>query len=165
MRDSLLRGCGRLGKGRTFVSARKTTRRSNKVLIVRGDDDLRLLLQFLLEADGFQVAVSRTPELAMQTLLRDQPEAIFFDLHGNSLSLLEFIQQTCPTISIFTVVRSEHSALAGRSVHGGAQAFLSTPVDYRGVKTLLEGSSAARKPVGPQSSLCRRRDSSAVASS
>ncbi len=76
------------------MSGRKSTGQLNNVLIVSSDDDLNLLLSFLLEADGFQVAVSKTPELAMQTLLRDQPEAMFFDLQGgNSWRLLEFIQQ------------------------------------------------------------------------
>ena len=132
------------------MSARKTTRRLDRVLIVSRDDDLNLLLEFLLEADGFQVAVSRTPELAIQTLLRDQPEAIFFDLHfqgGNSSSLLEFIQQTCPSISIFTVVRPEFSALGEKSLRAGAQGYLLTPVDYRGMKMLLGGNSG-----GPETS-------------
>ena len=126
------------------MNTRKTLR-LNRLLIVSRDEDLSLLLQFLLQADGRQVAVSRTPELAMQTLLRDQPEGIFFDLDFHSSSLLEFIQRTCPSISIFTVVRSEFSAWAEKTLRMGAQDFLSTPVDYRGVKTLLEGISAGRR--------------------
>ena len=126
------------------MNTRKTLR-LNRLLIVSRDEDLSLLLQFLLQADGRQVAVSRTPELAMQTLLRDQPEGIFFDLDFHSSSFLEFIQRTCPSISIFTVVRPEFSAWAETTLRAGAQGFLSTPVDYRGVKTLLEGSSAGRR--------------------
>lgn len=140
-----------------FVSARKTTRNPDRVLIVSDDDDLNLLLEFLLEEDGFQVAVSSTPELAMQTLLNDKPEAIFFDLNfqgGNSLSLLEFIQEACPNIATFTVVRPELRALAERT---GAQGFLMTPVDYRSVKRLLGRSQTAQAPAGSHSSMNRYR--------
>src|SRR6188474_3033296 len=87
-----------------FVSAART-RQLNRVLIVSNDDDLNLLLPFLLETDGFQVSVARTPDIAMQALLRHSPEAIFFDLNfqdGNNLNFLEFVQEACPEISIFT---------------------------------------------------------------
>lgn len=57
----------RLELWEAFVSAQKTTRR-------HGDDDLNLVLEFLL------VVVSSTPELAVQPILRDQPKALFFDL-------------------------------------------------------------------------------------
>jgi len=146
------------------VSARKTTRNPDRVLIVSDDDDLNLLLEFLLEEDGFQVAVSSTPELAMQTLLNDKPEAIFFDLNfqgGNSLSLLEFIQEACPNIATFTVVRPELRALAEQFLSAGAQGFLMTPVDYRSVKRLLGGSQTAQAPAGSHSSLDRYRGSCA----
>ncbi|HEU0008056.1 MAG TPA: response regulator [Terriglobia bacterium] len=140
------------------MSARKTMQNPNKVLIVSDDDDLNLLLEFLLEEDGFQVAVSTTPELAMQALLSDQPEAIFFDLDfqgGNSLSLLESIQEACPDISTFTVARPELRALAEQSLHTGAQGFLMTPVDYRSVKKLLGGNQTAQAPAGSRSSMYR----------
>jgi DNA-binding NtrC family response regulator len=142
-----------------FVRALKTTRNPDRVLIVSDDDDLNLLLEFLLEADGFQVTVSTTPEHAMQTVLNDQPEAIFFDLNfqrGNSLSLLEFIQEACPDMATFTVARPELRGLAEESLHAGAQGFLMTPVDYRSVKTLLGGSQTPRVPIGLYSSMYRR---------
>ena len=142
-----------------FVRARKTTCKRDRVLIVSDDDDLNLLLEFLLEADGFQVAVSITPRLAMQTLLKDQPEAIFFDLNfqgGNSLSLLEFIQEACPDTATFTVVRPELRTWAEQSLHTGSQGFLMTPVDYRSVRTLLGGSQSAQTPAGSHSSMYRR---------
>ena len=122
------------------MKAQQQAFRRDRVLIVSDDDDLNLLLQFLLEADGFQVAVSTTSELAMQRLLKDEPEAVFFDLNfqgGNSLSLLEFIQEACPEVSTFTVVRPELSALAQQSFCTRAHGFLMTPVDYRRVKALL----------------------------
>ena len=122
------------------MSAERIPQRLNRVLIVSTDDDLNLLLQFLLETDGFQVTVSKTPDIAMQTLLTHPPRAIFFDLSfqdGKTLSLLEFIQDTFPKISIFTVVRPELRALAEKSLQKAVQGYLSTPVDYRGVKNLL----------------------------
>ena len=138
------------------MSARKTARIPDRVLIVSDDEDLNLLLEFLLEADGFQVAVSTTPELAMQTVFNDQPEALFFDLNfqgGNSLSLLEFIQEACPDMSTFTVLRPELRGLAAESLCMGAQGFLMKPVDYQSVKTLLRGSQV---PTGPYASMYRR---------
>jgi len=64
------------------VSAQQQASSRDRVLIVSDDDDLNLLLQFLLEADGFQVAVSTTSELALQRLLKDEPGAVFFDLNS-----------------------------------------------------------------------------------
>jgi DNA-binding NarL/FixJ family response regulator len=92
-------------------------------------------------------------------LLNDQPEAIFFDLNfqgGNSLSLLEFIQEACPDIATFTVVRPELRPLAEQSLRSGAQGFLMTPVDYRSVKSLLGGSQTGQAPAGSESSMYRR---------
>jgi DNA-binding NtrC family response regulator len=131
------------------VSARKTTQNNPDRVLIVSDDDLNLLLEFLLEEDGFQVAVSTMPELAMQTLLNDRPEAIFFDLNfqgGNGLSLLEFIQEACPDVSTFTVVRPELRGLAEQSLRRGAQGFLMTPVDYRSVKALLRSGQTVQTP-------------------
>jgi DNA-binding NtrC family response regulator len=145
------------------VSARKTTYKRERVLIVSDDDDLNLLLEFLLEVDGFQVAVSTTSELAVQTLLKDQPKAIFFDLNfQGGLSLLEFIQEACPHASTFTVVRPEFRTLAEQALRTGAQGFLMTPVDYRSVRTLLEGSQTVQEPVGSDSSTYRTSRSVAI---
>jgi CheY-like chemotaxis protein len=147
-----------------FVSAERISRRLNRVLIVSNDDDLNLLLPFLLETDGVQVSVARTPNIAMQALLRHSPEAIFFGLDfqdGDSLSFLEFVQEACPEISIFTVVRPECLAQADKCLQAMAQTqgCLLTPVDYRGVKTLLAGGSTGHK----QRPLLRKDDPVAFA--
>ena len=132
-----------------FVSAART-RQMNRVLIISNDDDLNLLLPFLLETDGFQVSVARTPDIAMQALLRHSPEVIFFDLSfedGNNLSFVEFVQEACPEISIFTVVKPESLPHADKCLQTMApQGCLSTPVDYRGVKNLLAEGSTRHKP-------------------
>ena len=133
-----------------FVSAART-RQMNRVLIISNDDDLNLLLPFLLETDGFQVSVARTSDIAMQALLRHSPEVIFFDLDfqdGNNLSFVEFVQEACPEISIFTVVKPESLPHADKCLQTMAQTqgCLSTPVDYRGVKNLLAEGSTRHKP-------------------
>ena len=133
-----------------FVSAERIPHRLNRVLIVSNDDDLNLLLPFLLETDGFQVSVAKTPDIAMQALLRHPPEAIFFDLNfqdGKSLSFLEFVQEACPEISIFTVVRPEclHTGRQILQTMPQTQGCLLTPVDYRGVKNLLAGGPTGHK--------------------
>lgn len=144
------------------MSTRK--RRVKKVLIVSSDDKLSLLLEFLLRADGFQVVISKTTDLAIQSLLLDRPQAILFDLQSQqdnwSLNPIEFIQHTWPKISIFTVVRPEHTGLAKQSLRRGAQGFLITPVDYRGVKALLGGSAWAPAASGIKASLYQTRSSS-----
>jgi DNA-binding NtrC family response regulator len=132
------------------VSAERIPHRLNRVLIVSNDDDLNLLLPFLLETDGFQVSVARTPDIAMQALLRHSPEAIFFDLNfqdGNSLSFLEFVQEACPDIAIFTVVKPEYLTQADKCLQAmpQTQGCLLTPVDYRGVKNLLAGGPTGHK--------------------
>jgi len=145
------------------VSAERVPPTLNRVLIVSADDDLNLLLQFLLETDGFQVSVSKTPDTAMQTLLTHPPKAIFFDLSfqdGKTLKLLEFIQDTFPKISIFTVVRPELRTWAETSLETAVQGCLSTPVDYRGVKNLL--AAPARRKDGPMA--CRSNPASIAAS-
>ena len=126
------------------MTAERSPHRLSRVLIVSTDNDLNLLLRFLLETDGFQVT-SKTPDTAMQAVLMHPPEAIFFDLSfqdGKTLSFLEFIQDTFPKISIFTVVRPEQRAWVDKSLETAVQGCLSTPVDYRGVKNLLAGASA-----------------------
>ena len=128
-----------------FVSAQSIADGLTKVMVVSSDENLTQLLEFLLEEDGFQ-AISKKPELAIDTLLEDQPEAVFFDL-ACDLSLLDFIQQACPATSIFTVQRSEFSSSGlGKGVRG----FVSTPVDYRGVKKLLSRNLTAPRPSSMQ---------------
>ena len=143
------------------MSAERVPHRLNRVLIVSTDDDLNLLLQFLLETDGFQVTISKTPDTAMQTLLTHPPGAIFFNLSsqdGKTLSLLEFIQDTFPKISIFTVVRPELRAWAEKSLETAVQGCLSTPVDYRGVKNLI--ARPDRRKEGP---MARRTNPASIA--
>lgn len=121
--------------------------RIKKVLIVTSDENLSLLLGFLLDTDGFQVAVSQSPDLAVQTLLKDAPDAIFLDLHvqgGNSSLLLEFIRQTFPTVSIFTVVRPEFRSPM-EEWRGAHQDCILTPIDYHGVRALLGRCSQPRQ--------------------
>ena len=124
-----------------FVSAQSIADGLTQVMIVSSDENLTQLLEFLLEEDGFQ-AVSKKPEFAIDSLLQDQPEAVFFDL-ACDLSLLDFIQQACPSTSIFTVQRSE---LSFSGLGKGVRGFVSTPVDYRGVKKLLSGNLNGPRP-------------------
>src|SRR5687767_6508904 len=145
-----------------IVSAERVPHRLNRVLIVSSDDDLNLLLQFLLETDGFDVIVSKTADTAMQTLLTHPPKAIFLDLgfqDGKTVSLLEFIQETFPKISIFTLVRPELRAWAEKSFETVVQGCLSTPVDYRRVKNLLAG------PERKERLMVRRSNPASIAAS
>lgn len=130
------------------MSAERIPRRLKHVLIVSTDSDLTLLLGFLLETDGSHVTVSKTPDTALPALLKHPPEAMFFDLSfqdGRTLSLLKFIQDTFPKISMFTVVRPEQRAWAEKSLETAVQGCLSTPVDYRGVKNLLTGAESRKQ--------------------
>ena len=129
------------------MSVRQMSPHRNRVLIVSADSDLNLLLNFLLEVDGFQVSVSTTPGTAIESLFTDQPEAIFFDLgfQGvNNLFFLHSIQQACPDTPLYTIVRRELHRLAEKSLRAGARGYLLTPVDYRDVKQLLGGTSRGR---------------------
>ena len=93
------------------MSAREnSTRVRIECLIVSDDDDLNCFTRFLLEADGFRVsgfdnardiAIKRCSATTRSDFLRSN----FQD--GNSLGLLEFIQEACPDIAIFTVVKPE----------------------------------------------------------
>ena len=116
----------------------KLRRKLHSALIVSDDEHLSLLLSFLLEAEAVQVRSSRILELTIRGLSKDQPNSIFLDLgDGSSWRLLEFIKQRWPQISLFTVAKPELRALAERSLQVGAQGYLLTPVDYRGVQGIL----------------------------
>ena len=124
----------------------KLKRKLNSALIVSDDEDLSLLLSFLLEAEAVQVRSSRILELAIPGLAKEQPNAIFLDLEdGSSWRLLEFIQKRWPHIALFTVAKPEFRALAERSMQAGAQGYLLTPVDYRGVQRILGSRVGERK--------------------
>ena len=122
-----------------------------KALVFVVDDDAgsQLLVETLLESDGYGVESARTVSAARQRLLELTPDLILMDIElpdGNGLALTAWIKQNRRTSSIPVVALTSHVRLDQRTAasEAGCAGFISKPIGSSRFVKQVEAFLAAR---------------------
>lgn len=122
------------------MSDMKTTRKSQKVLIVDDELNMRRTLNDILEDEGYDVTTAATGEEAIELCSRNNYEIILMDVRMPGIDGVEaFRQIRRHQEGVRVILMSAYSidALREAALDDGAIAFLAKPLDLRQVIGLI----------------------------
>ena len=117
------------------VTARK------RVIIISCGTKFGLELADWLASDGYEVAIARQADEAVEQLSTIRPDGIVLDRHlpiADGLEALRLIKLQCPQVPVFTITEMTsrvHSCLKAGS---GDSSFFLTPLQGSVIGTLLD---------------------------
>jgi CheY-like chemotaxis protein len=113
-----------------------------KVLVVDDEPAIRDTLSFMLEMEGFQVAVAADGVEALARIAQDPPEVVLLDVMMPKLDgyrVCEAIKADPRTAGVKVVMLTAMGQAAdrARALAAGADAYVAKPFDEDGLLTLL----------------------------
>ncbi|WP_209325991.1 response regulator transcription factor [Brevibacterium renqingii] len=119
-------------------------------LVIEDDDDIRRLLEVVLEQSGFEVESVATGELGIEQLPAAERSLITVDLGLPDVNGIDVVarirQQTTATIAVISARSSQKDREA--SLGAGADAFLTKPFRPRELKQWVNDISGDSEAVG-----------------
>lgn len=110
-----------------------------KLLIADDDDDSRMMLAFLLEDEGWQVAEARNGKEAVEKVLQQQPDVLILDNRMPELTGAEVYQRIREKGSNIPVVLiTAFSDLEELASSLGVRYYLRKPLDFPEVLAKIE---------------------------
>lgn len=130
----------------------KTRKGTPTVLVVDDDDDLRLLLTRLLQADGFGVVGAANALEAQQLALEHRPQLVLMDIgmpHEDGLSAIWKMREHAELADLPIVIVSAYDSydLRQEAASTGCQGYLTKPLEPSELKALI------RQVLGDRNSL------------
>ena len=110
-----------------------------KVLIADDDDDSRIMLSFLLEDEGWQVAEARDGKEALEKLVEEKPHVLVLDNRMPELTgAMVYEQLISKGINIPVVLITAFSDLDELASSLGIRYFLRKPIDFLEVLATIQ---------------------------
>jgi len=113
---------------------------TQSVLIVDDEPDIRELLDITLSRMGVVTHSAATLAQAMEMVERVQPDLCLTDMRlpdGNGISLVEYIQQSCPHIPVAMITAHGSVETAISALKAGAFDFISKPIELEHLRRLV----------------------------
>ena len=101
-----------------------------KILLVDDDDDLRDVLQIILESGGYHVVESRDCTTAIRLLKEERFDIVLLDIglpDGSGFNILEFVKESCPSSKVIMVTGTVGLANAIKSATLGVSDYITKP--------------------------------------
>lgn len=120
------------------------------ILLIEDDAANQLLVQAVLEPDGYRIEVASTASQALDRLKTLTPALILMDLElpgKDGLSLTRLLKSMSPTAAIPVVAMTGHTSLQSRSdaLAAGCVGFISKPIDVHSFPTRISEYLAGKK--------------------
>jgi DNA-binding NtrC family response regulator len=115
----------------------------NKVLLVDDDPAIRFGIGDYLVQRGYVVEEAQNLAEAREALLRGHPDAMILDHRlpdGNAVEAIEQLKALDPEVTVVVLTGHGSIELAVQAVKGGAEHFLTKPVELAALATVLERS-------------------------
>ena len=110
-----------------------------KVLIADDDDDSRIMLSFLLEDEGWEVAEARDGKEALEKLVEEKPHVLVLDNRMPELTgAMVYEQLRSKGINIPVVLITAFSDLDELASSLGIRYFLRKPIDFLEVLATIQ---------------------------
>ncbi|ASK65520.1 hypothetical protein CFK39_06375 [Brachybacterium avium] len=110
-------------------------------LVIEDDDDIRGLLEVVLEQAGYAVAAAATGAAGMQALAVQEPDLMLVDVGLPDVEGYDLVRQARPLISGHIVMLSARSqeSDAQLGLEAGADEYLTKPFRPRDLRAQLAG--------------------------
>ena len=121
-------------------------------LVIEDDDDIRGLLEVVLEQAGYDVAAAGTGAAGLEALAAQEPDLMLVDVGLPDIEGYDVVRQARPLISGHIVMLSARSQEtdAQRGLEAGADEYLTKPFRPRALREQLAGIVA--RPFGREGS-------------
>ena len=121
-------------------------------LVIEDDDDIRGLLEVVLEQAGYDVAAAGTGAAGLEALAAQEPDLMLVDVGLPDIEGYDLVRQARPLISGHIVMLSARTqeADAQLGLEAGADEYLTKPFRPRALREQLAGIVA--RPVGREGS-------------
>lgn len=106
--------------------------RVRTIAVVDDEEDVRVAMQRLLRAAGFEVVVYGSGKSFLEDLASRPPDCLVLDLHMPGLSGFDVIDVLASQevgIPVITITGNETPSSRSRALAGGVSLYLSKPVD------------------------------------
>lgn len=110
-------------------------------LVIEDDDDIRGLLEVVLEQAGYDVAAAGTGAAGLEALAAQEPDLMLVDVGLPDIEGYDVVRQARPLISGHIVMLSARSqeSDAQRGLEAGADEYLTKPFRPRALREQLAG--------------------------
>jgi DNA-binding NtrC family response regulator len=115
--------------------------RRNRILVMDDEPGVRLSLRRYLEAHGFDVEEARSCREAEDAFRAMPPDAAILDHcvpDGSGVDLVPRLKELSPSAPIVVLTGHGSSELAVRAITGGAEQFLTKPIELPALQIVLE---------------------------
>lgn len=115
-------------------------RRSNHILVVDDEEDVRDLLRRFLTRRGYEVDTAADGEAALEAVAEDKPDIVLLDIKLPALSglaVLERLREEASEVAVITMSGVADEDTARRSLELGAADFVTKPFNLPYLETSL----------------------------
>lgn len=115
-------------------------RRSNHILVVDDEEDVRDLLSRFLTRRGYEVDTAADGEAALEAVAQEKPDIVLLDIKLPKLSgldVLERLRDEASDVAIITMSGVADENTARRSLELGAADFVTKPFNLPYLETSL----------------------------
>jgi CheY-like chemotaxis protein len=114
------------------------------ILVVEDNPANRMLIEAVLQADGYRVNTARTAPEALASIQADRPDLILMDIQlpgQDGLSLTRHLKSDPAQAGIPVVAMTAHAMTADRqrSLDAGCVGYIAKPFDTRLIGSQIEG--------------------------
>jgi DNA-binding NtrC family response regulator len=124
----------------TTGEKREVTNRSTKILVVDDEAAMREVLEMRLQEWGFDVCVAEDGVEGKEKAETYDPDIVISDVimpHVSGMELLRYLKAGDPNRPIILVTAQASIDLAVEAIKQGAQDFVTKPIDYSKLKSIL----------------------------
>jgi two-component system response regulator HydG len=111
------------------------------ILVADDEPSARSGMATMLRGEGFEVDVAEDGERALQRVLETSPDVLVTDLHMpglDGLQLLQSAQEALPELIVILVTAFADVDTAVRAMQGGAEHYLTKPVQFDELLVVIE---------------------------
>ncbi|HEX8559729.1 MAG TPA: response regulator [Pyrinomonadaceae bacterium] len=122
---------------------------SHRVLVVEDEPDVRALLRLLLESEGYEVLTAGDGLAAVETALRELPDAIIMDmslptLDGYNAARIIRREPALAGVPLIACTAYNRWEWRGKAIAAGFDAFMTKPLDAKQLTATLAALLARR---------------------
>lgn len=118
------------------------TKKRPRILLVEDAPDVRRVLRFLLEGEGYEVSEAADGVEAVEAARRERPAAVIMDmslprLDGHQATRLIRREPSLASIPVIACTALNRWEWRGKSIVAGCDAFLTKPIDFDQLRAVL----------------------------
>lgn len=123
---------------------------SGTILLIDDEQRMRIIMQNLLELNGFTVVSAASGEEGLEKLPQASPQAVMLDVRMpgmDGLLALKKIRESHPKLPVILVTNVDEPSTREEAMRLGATAYVTKPFNFDGLKEVLRQAIPAKSPV------------------